>query len=531
MRKISILALSALIIVLFIIPAESINVSKLNLIKTNNSDHWSFEYISGVSDIDYERVFGDSSDIAIDSKGYPHIAYKDLIVDDEVEGTPCYLRYAYWNGWEWKYELVHYEKTLDIASISLQIDKNDRPHIVYLYKNDFASNQTYLYYATKINNQWKKELIDYSPNDLNDGLEYTGGFVLDSYGRPHVAYSACRWFESEFWWYGVLLYATKYSSWTIETIDNAYENDNPISMPSAYVDIGVDKYNNVHIVYFAENLNNNFMKYIKKEESTWTAPDIVAYNTGDASIAVDSLGQPHIAAIENYNWLVYYKKSGEGWKKERVDHEEGSEKYLSNPRIALDSNNNPYIVYSFYSRWDGLAYLRCAIKKGSWNIEIPIPIEIDNWYGEEPRIEIDKYNVPHISAGSHRFNVGVIYCNKLPGPDKPQKPQGPNVGSPGVHYTFTTKSTTSQSSKIQYGWDWNGDYRVDEWSDWKNPGEPASATKSWESEGKYAIRVVAKTQNCGLSEWSDPFIITISKSRATVRIPLAKILINILQKL
>jgi hypothetical protein len=64
--------------------------------------------------------------LALDSHGYPHIAYTD--------GT---LRYAHWNGYSWWFETVDPGGGKGLWSISLALDSTDCPHIAYFIRHDW----------------------------------------------------------------------------------------------------------------------------------------------------------------------------------------------------------------------------------------------------------------------------------------------------------------------------------------------------------------------------------------------------------
>ncbi|RLF42245.1 MAG: hypothetical protein DRN18_02660, partial [Thermoplasmata archaeon] len=96
-------------------------------------------------------------------------------------------------------------------------------------------------------------------------------------------------------------------------------------------------------------------------------------------------------------------------------------------------------------------------------------------------------------------------------PNKPSKPSGPSSGYTGTTYTFSTSTTDPEGDQIKYGWDWNGDGNVDEWTGFNNSGVTVSRSHSWSSAGTYTIKVIAQDSKGKNSSWSDPATITISK--------------------
>jgi len=93
-------------------------------------------------------------------------------------------------------------------------------------------------------------------------------------------------------------------------------------------------------------------------------------------------------------------------------------------------------------------------------------------------------------------------------PNKPNKPSGPTRGKVGKSYTYTTSATDPNGDKIQsYGWDWDGDGKVDEWT------TSATATHKWDKKGTYQIRVKVRDEYGAESEWSDPLPVTMPKNK------------------
>jgi len=96
-------------------------------------------------------------------------------------------------------------------------------------------------------------------------------------------------------------------------------------------------------------------------------------------------------------------------------------------------------------------------------------------------------------------------------PDKPLPPQGPTRGKIGEKYEYETSTTDPRGLKIQYGWDWNGDGVVDEWTDWHESGEKVKISHVWEKRGNYEIRVKARNKEGLESKWSEPLTVKIRK--------------------
>ncbi len=89
-------------------------------------------------------------------------------------------------------------------------------------------------------------------------------------------------------------------------------------------------------------------------------------------------------------------------------------------------------------------------------------------------------------------------------PQKPTKPSGKILIIKGREYTYKTSSIDENGNMIQYGWDWDGDGAIDEWTGWHNSGEIVEVNHTWNKRGKYEIRVKARNEYETESGWSEP---------------------------
>lgn len=106
-----------------------------------------------------------------------------------------------------------------------------------------------------------------------------------------------------------------------------------------------------------------------------------------------------------------------------------------------------------------------------------------------------------------RFDIDVV--NKAP--NKPSRPQGPSSGKAGHTYSYSSSTTDANLDRLYYLFDW-GDGST---SDWLGPyfsGQIVNASHTWDSRGKYSIRVKAKDIYGKESEWSDPLVVSMPKS-------------------
>ncbi len=110
-------------------------------------------------------------------------------------------------------------------------------------------------------------------------------------------------------------------------------------------------------------------------------------------------------------------------------------------------------------------------------------------------------------------------------PNIPDKPNGKKMGVVGQIYTYSTSTVDNNNDSVQYGWDWNGDKIVDEWTDFYSSGETCQASHPWGQEGTYVIYVNAKDVRGMVSEWSNGLTVIIPRNRVIIS-PSYKLLQN-----
>ena len=113
------------------------------------------------------------------------------------------------------------------------------------------------------------------------------------------------------------------------------------------------------------------------------------------------------------------------------------------------------------------------------------------------------------NGGESNWHIMQISISSNSKPDKPDKPEGPASGIPSKEYTYSTLTYDADGDMIKYGWDWNGDRIVDEWTSFHPSGEIVEIQHSWNEQGDYEVRVISKDEHGAKSEWSDPLDISI----------------------
>ena len=88
-------------------------------------------------------------------------------------------------------------------------------------------------------------------------------------------------------------------------------------------------------------------------------------------------------------------------------------------------------------------------------------------------------------------------------PDQPDKPSGPTTCNIEGSYTFSTAATDPDDDTIKYGYDWNGDSIVDEWTCYYLPGAQVNMSHKWISTGTYNVKVIAEDNVGDQSDFSE----------------------------
>jgi len=95
-------------------------------------------------------------------------------------------------------------------------------------------------------------------------------------------------------------------------------------------------------------------------------------------------------------------------------------------------------------------------------------------------------------------------------PNTPTTPTGPTTGTVGISYSYTTSATDPDGDDISYGFDWDGDGIVDEYSSFFSSGTSCTLSHTWNYAGTYEVKVKAKDEHSDLSAFSSPLTVVIS---------------------
>lgn len=97
-------------------------------------------------------------------------------------------------------------------------------------------------------------------------------------------------------------------------------------------------------------------------------------------------------------------------------------------------------------------------------------------------------------------------------PEKPDTPEGPVSGNPGVEYTYITSASDPDEEQLYYWFDWD-DETAGEWIGPYASGSEVRIEHIWNAPGNYEIRVKAKDANNAQSEWSESLAVSMPKNK------------------
>ena len=114
------------------------------------------------------------------------------------------------------------------------------------------------------------------------------------------------------------------------------------------------------------------------------------------------------------------------------------------------------------------------------------------------------------SSFSSALTVVVSGANNPP--NTPSEPSGPSSGNISTSLSFSTSTTDPDGDTVKYGWDWNGDGTVDEWSGLVSSGTTDIRSHTWMTAGTYNVQVMAEDSNGGQSAFSTAKTVVISSN-------------------
>ncbi len=213
-----------------------------------------------------------------------------------------------------------------------------------------------------------------------------------------------------------------------------------------------------------------------------------------------------------------------------IDQESEDTESASDPYVEITHPEDNSEVYSSYleilgyaTDSDGLYLMEYIHESGSYIKYENETLEGGIYYGFRIRV----YN---LFPGTHTFTVRfydasnnsgsdsvTVYYGENNPPEIPKKPIGPSKGMIDKSYTFTTSTIDPNEDNVKYGWDWDGDNIVDEWTGFYESGEDIDITHTWTNSGIYNIKVKAQDEKGAKSDFSSFHTIEIIDNTAPTK--------------
>jgi rhodanese-related sulfurtransferase len=94
-------------------------------------------------------------------------------------------------------------------------------------------------------------------------------------------------------------------------------------------------------------------------------------------------------------------------------------------------------------------------------------------------------------------------------PYQPDEPSGPSTGITEYLYQFSTSAADPDDDTVKYGWDWDGDDIVNDWTNYYPSATSVNITHSWTVAGTYTVKVIAEDNVGDQSDFSSALTLTI----------------------
>ena len=310
---------------------------------------------------------------------------------------------------------------------SLSLDSTNTPHIAY-----YDYNNTALKYAYCTGSAWQALVVD----DLESVGQHCS-LKVDGQGRPSVAYqdgtnddlkyaayNGTTWSvttvasngQTGFWpsmaldlsgrphisySEGGLRYASwNGSSWEFQTV----------SSQGGTSSLAIDSLGHPHIA-FVDGTHQDRLQYASWNGSSWvteTIATLAGHTVMYTSLVLDPSDRPRISYMDNAAEALWFAQdNGQSWTNEMVDNYGRAGLYTS---LALDSDGDPWIGYKI-GRTDSSSYLKLARWDGhDWSIET-----VDSQAGGWCSLAIGAYDLAHF-AYMDQANMDLKYAYEVPEP-------------------------------------------------------------------------------------------------------------------
>ncbi len=169
--------------------------------------------------------------------------------------------------------------------------------------------------------------------------------------------------------------------------------------------------------------------------------------------------------------------------------------------IPVTPDDSYYIICTTLGRYPADNYF-CA-----WDSsESDVYADGDAWFKKHARWVLDEMDA------TNGFMLYQLRENESDACNPPLNQLGSSFGLIRNEYTYTTQATDPDGDRLRYGWDWNGDLEVDEWTPYFDSGREASIAHAWNETGIHTIQVKAQDEFGGETNWSEPMSVVMPKA-------------------
>jgi len=355
--------------------------------------NWQIEVVDMMSPLVKEYYY---NAMALQSNNMPGVVYNKNDCGDII--------FAWRTDSGWTKETV--DSGYFYYAFSLVYDDNDVAHLSFYQRND-SLERTYLCYGCRDSSAWHITAVDSIDGSLGGYYwNFNTSIALDTSGCPGIAYIAWNLADS--------LHYIKYAhyngaSWDTSVVeyDSAYANQQ--TGPTDYSpSLRFNRENIPYIafyhVYASSHADTLKLAHYDEDQDCWfIEPVLNNLHAGiPVSLAFNNADYPCIAHgydaglaytwWDGVDWHTDYGIASIGWLQLRI-------------RLALDSNDNPHILYRHW----GAAYPRYCYKDSIWHLCGPVePDSGDANVQADVNIVLDNQDQIHIA---YKYNDYVQFIS------------------------------------------------------------------------------------------------------------------------
>lgn len=245
--------------------------------------------------------------LTLDSRQRPHISYADYGTD-----TGSRLKYAHWDGAEWRKETIPLDSDIIAYYTSIALDQNDRPSISFYEYRGVKGSDFHIRLRVV---SWNGKYWEVRTVDGTAGSGKFNSMAADSHGRLLLAYANVDALTA-----GARFATWDGTTWNTEVVDDMHSNDQQVV--GYCMALALDKEDAPHLSYW--NINVPLIKYAVRKGGKWVTQIVdspgAPKNLDRNSIAIDDVGNPYLSYYDSgRGQLRVAHREGGRWQIEIVD--------------------------------------------------------------------------------------------------------------------------------------------------------------------------------------------------------------------